>query len=48
MSGPNPISYDIIMGWCYLNNIKLTPWEISVVKSLDNLWIKVTGEEDGN
>ena len=47
MSGPNPISYDIIKAWCDLTSITLTPWEIETIKSLDNLWIKTIGEENG-
>jgi hypothetical protein len=47
MSGPNPISYDIIKAWCDLTGITLSPWEIETVKSLDNLWIKTIGEENG-
>ena len=45
MSGPNPISYDIIKAWCDLYGVELNPWEIDTVKALDNLWIKTTGEE---
>jgi len=47
MSGPNPISYDIIKAWCELTNVTLAPWEIEIIKSLDNLWIKTIGEENG-
>ncbi len=47
MSGPNPISYDIIKAWCDLTSITLSPWEIETIKSLDNLWIKTIGEENG-
>jgi hypothetical protein len=47
MSGPNPISYDIIKSWCDLTGVVLTPWEIETIKSLDNLWIKTVGEENG-
>src|SRR5210317_886346 len=47
MSGPNPISYDIIKAWCDLTGITLSPWEIETIKSLDNLWIKTIGEENG-
>lgn len=46
MSGPNPLSYDIIKAWCELMGVDLSPWEITIIKSLDNLWIKITGEED--
>jgi hypothetical protein len=47
MSGPNPISYDIIKAWCDLYGVALNPWEIDTVKALDNLWIKITSEENG-
>jgi hypothetical protein len=47
MSGPNPISYDIIKAWCELYGITLNPWEIDTIKALDNLWIKTVGEENG-
>lgn len=45
MSGPNPISYDIIESWCNLSSIDLSYWEIEIIKSLDNLWIKTMNEE---
>lgn len=45
MSGPNPISYDIIKAWCDLTGIDLLPWEIGIIKSLDNLWVKTISEE---
>ncbi len=45
MGGPNPISYDIIDAWCRLTNIRLLPWEIEVIKSIDNIWIKTINEE---
>lgn len=47
MSGPNPISYDTIYFWRRMTGIELTPWEISVVKDLDNEYIKAMGEENG-
>tara|TARA_R110000787_G_scaffold131812_2_gene243969 strand:+ start:246 stop:581 length:336 start_codon:yes stop_codon:yes gene_type:complete len=46
MSGPNPISYDIIKAWCDITGVDLSPWEVTIIKSLDNLWIKITSEED--
>ena len=45
MSGPNPISYDIIKAWCDITSVDLSPWEVSTIKALDNLWIKTTSEE---
>ena len=45
MSGPNPISYDIILAWCNLTGIDSSHWEIEIIKSLDNLWIKTMNEE---
>lgn len=47
MSGPNPISYDTIYFWCQMTGIELTPWELGVVKDLDNEYIKAMGEENG-
>lgn len=45
MSGPNPISYDIIKSWSEINDIELSPWEVDIIKSLDNLWLKTMNEE---
>jgi len=28
-----------------LTNIRLLPWEIEVIKSIDNIWIKTINEE---
>lgn len=47
MSGPNPISYDTVYFWCQMTGIELTPWELGVVKDLDNEYIKAMGEENG-
>ncbi|MGI9143584.1 MAG: phage tail assembly chaperone [Fluviibacter sp.] len=47
MSGPNPISYDTVYFWCQMTGIVLTPWELGVVKDLDNEYIKAMGEENG-
>ena len=45
MSGPNPLSYDIIKSWCELTGVDLSPWEVTIIKSLDNIWITITSEE---
>jgi hypothetical protein len=45
MSGPNPLSYEGIHAWSSLVGLELSPWEIELIKSLDNLWIKTTSEE---
>ncbi len=45
MSGPNPLSYDLIKAWCDLMSVDLSPWEITTIKSLDNIWIKTNSEE---
>ena len=47
MSGPNPISYDTIYFWCHMMGIELTPWEIGIIKDVDNEYIKAMGEENG-
>ena len=28
-----------------ITGVDLSPWEVTIIKSLDNLWIKTTGEE---
>ena len=45
MSGPNPISYDIIKAWCDLSGVSLSPWEIGIIKALDSIWLKTISEE---
>lgn len=45
MSGPNPISYDIIKSWCDLTQISLSPWELELIKALDSIWLKTISEE---
>lgn len=44
-NGPNPLSYQLILAWNQLTGVVLSPWEIGVVKALDNLWIKKINED---
>lgn len=34
-NGPQPITWTEIQSWCDLNEVRLTPWETQVLKSLD-------------
>lgn len=40
-SGPNPIQYSEIKAWSELNNIRLSSWQVEVIKSLDSTYIGV-------
>lgn len=40
-SGPNPISYQDIKAWMDLTNTPLTPFEVSGIKRLDKVYIRV-------
>jgi len=41
-SGPNPLSYQEIKCWMDITATPLKPWEVETVKSLDNIYMKVT------
>lgn len=43
-SGPNPLSYNDIMGWRALFDIDITAWEIKALKAIDNVYMKVVRE----
>ena len=45
MRGPNPISYENISSWCELSGVELQYWEIQIIKSIDNIYIKTISEE---
>jgi hypothetical protein len=40
MNGPDGISYVSIKAWCDLTSVELTPWELTIIKSLDKIWLK--------
>lgn len=44
-NGPNPLSYQLILAWSELTGIRLSPWEVDVVKVLDSLWINTVNED---
>lgn len=44
-SGPNPLSWAGIAAWMDLYDVRLSPWEIDAVKTLDGLWIKTMNED---
>ena len=39
--GPNPISYLDIKSWADINNVKLYPWEVGLIRDLDTVYLKV-------
>jgi len=45
MSGPNPITYDVILDWSKLSGITLEYWEVDIMQSLDNIWIETTSKD---
>jgi hypothetical protein len=42
--GTNPISFSEIMSWCKLNDIQLTPWEVSVIRKLDTEYVNIVNK----
>jgi hypothetical protein len=43
-SGPNPITYSEILAWKTLTESPLRPWEIEVVKQIDQRYMKVMAD----
>ena len=39
--GPLPITYQEIKAWKELTNHILSPWEVEVIKRLDQIYVKV-------
>lgn len=39
--GPNPITFQEIVAWSKLYNTPLRPWEVTAIKRLDMIFIKV-------
>lgn len=37
----NPITFQEIKAWCELHNTKLRPWEVTALRRLDAIYIKV-------
>lgn len=44
-NGPNPLSWEGIAAWSDLFCIRLSPWEVDTIKTLDSLWIKTVNED---
>ena len=36
----NPITYQEIMAWAVLNDIEITPLEVSIIKKLDSIYLE--------
>jgi len=41
----NAISFSEIWAWCQLKQIKLSAWELEVIKRLDLIWLNVQAED---
>lgn len=39
--GPSPITYQDIAAWARLTGRRPTPWEVSVLRDLDGLWLSI-------
>lgn len=48
MSGPNPLSWQDILAWDTLMRAGLQDWEVRVIKALDLLWLRITGEDNSD
>lgn len=46
-SAPNPISLSDIKNWSEISGVNLTPWEVSVIKSVDEIWLSQQGDSGG-
>lgn len=39
--GPGPITFQDIAAWAKLTGRHPTPWEVSVIRQLDGLWLSI-------
>ncbi|WP_146203698.1 hypothetical protein [Azospirillum sp. TSO5] len=39
--GPSPITYQDILAWSRLTGRRPSPWEVSVIRELDSLWLSI-------
>jgi hypothetical protein len=42
--GANPISFCEMKAWTELTNIELTPWEVLVLRRMDNEFLKISNK----
>jgi len=45
MESPNPLTYQDIWSWKSLLGVYIHPWEISVIKQLDNNYLSYISEQ---
>lgn len=43
--GPAPISWMDIVAWQSLRRIRLSGWELDVIRALDGAYLRITGEK---
>lgn len=39
-----PITYTEMVNFCYLERYALAPWEVSIIRRLDIIWMKVQND----
>lgn len=44
--GPSPIGYQDIAAWAKLTGRRPTPWEVSVIRQLDGLWLSIMPDQN--
>ena len=42
--GPARITHEGILAWSQLTGVTLTRWQLSLIKALDNVWLRVQSE----
>lgn len=43
--GVNPIPFSEIESWCRLNRVQLDPWEVDVIRLLDDAYLETTASD---
>jgi len=45
MESPNPLTYQDIWSWKSLLDVYIHPWEILIIKQLDNTYLRYISEQ---
>ncbi len=44
MGGPSPISYSDILSWRELLRVDIKPYEVEIIRAIDNVYLNVANE----
>lgn len=44
---PMALSSSEIWSWCQLNQVKMEPWELRIIRLLDAAWLETRSQDDG-